>query len=337
MNIRQLTDKLLDKWLPKIICFLIAIILYLFFQVTLVEKKTFIVPLNVDDQGMVTSLSKLPASVSVIVRAKTEVLNSISANDFSARLMLIEYTESGKYEIPVSINLSDKLLEADPLEVRVKPEYLTADLERKVAKFVKIVPNIAGEVAHGYEISEISVVPSYAEIIGPESHIRKTEHIDSTKVIVSNANTGFSAEAEYLPVNNIINVVDKGPYKVTVSVNQIVTEKLFTDIGILLYNLNSSLKVQGEMPRVSLRLSGTLLNLERFSPALNLASIDLSSITEPGEYELPVVYEVPGNYSLTDVSDEVIKIKIIKNPEQSEKAEESSFDNINSSVLEGAV
>lgn len=337
MNIRQLTDKLLDKWLPKIICFLIAIILYLFFQVTLVEKKTFIVPLNVDDQGMVTSLSKLPASVSVIVRAKSDVLNSISASDFSARLMLIEYTESGKYEIPVSINLSDKLLETDPLEVRVKPEYITADLERKVAKFVRVVPSIAGEVAHGYEISEINVVPSYAEIIGPESHVRKIDYIDSTKVIVSNANTGFSAEAEYLPVNNIINVVDKGPYKVTVSVNQIVTDRLFTDIGILLYNLNSGLKVQGEMNKVSVRLSGTLLNLERFSPALNLASVDLSAIKEPGEYELPVVYEVPANYSLVNVSDEVIKIKIEKNPEQPEKTEENSFDSINYSVLEGTV
>ena len=37
-------------------------------------------------------------------------------------------------------------------------------------------------------------------------------------MLVSNATRDFSTEAEYMPVNKLLDVVEPGPYKVTVSV-----------------------------------------------------------------------------------------------------------------------
>ena len=76
MSIRQLIEKILNKWPAKIICFLLAIFLYVFHQVSLVEKKSFVVPLRVTENGMVSHVSQIPSSVSVVVRANPAAINT---------------------------------------------------------------------------------------------------------------------------------------------------------------------------------------------------------------------------------------------------------------------
>ena len=47
MNTKRLIDKLFDNWFPKTVCFVIAVLLYFFHQASLVDTKTFVLPLNI--------------------------------------------------------------------------------------------------------------------------------------------------------------------------------------------------------------------------------------------------------------------------------------------------
>ena len=326
MNIRQLTEKYFEKWPAKIVCFVLAVILYVFHQVSLVEKRSFVIPLRITENGMVTHQTGLPASVNVIVRASPDSINSISASDIRASINLDDYIESGTFDIPVVLNLSDRLLAIDPLELHVTPEVIKTKVELKKARFVKIRPSIVGEVAHGYEITNVDVNPSYAQVVGGESMIDKLEYIETTKVMVSNASTDFSTEAEYLSVNKLLSVVDKGPYKVTVTVRPAESEKTFENISVLPLHLSKKLQLKKSLPYVSFKLKGKLLNLEKYSPAIDTVRLDFSNVTVPGVYELPLIYSVPHAFTLLEKSDETVTVEVLE-AEHFEEEEKDGGEN----------
>ena len=328
MNSNRLVEKILNKWPAKVICFFIAIFLYVFHQVSLVDKKTFVVPMTVRQNGMVCVNSQLPSSVAVSVKSSSENLTSLLASDIHACLNLDNYTETGLFDIPVELNLSDKVLAFDPFEVKVVPEFFSVKIELKKAKYVKIQPSIVGDVAHGYEISNVEVNPSYAEVIGAESVIDRLEYIETSRVLVSNANRDFSSEAEYLSVNKLIDVVDKGPYKVTISVKPGEVEKVFDNVAVLPVHLNKKFTLVNEIPSVSFKLKGALLNLEKYSPAINAVSVDLQGITAAGLYDLPLTFNIPSTFVMMEKSNDAVTVQIsaVENHEESQEKESSEED-----------
>ena len=333
MNSNRLAEKILNKWPAKVICFFIAIFLYVFHQVSLVDKKTFVVPMTVKQSGMVCVNSQLPSSVAVSVKSTSENLTAVLASDIHAYLDLDSFTETGVYDIPVELMLSNKVLAFDPFEVKVIPEFFSVKIELKKAKYVKIQPSIVGEVAHGYEISSIEVNPSYAEVIGAESVIDKLEYIETSRVLVSNANRDFSSEAEYISVNKLIDVVDKGPYKVTLSVKPSEVEKVYDNVSVLPVHLKKTLTLVNEIPPVSVKLKGALLNIEKYSPAINAVSVDLRSITEPGIYDLPLIFNIPTSFIIMEKSNDAVTVQISAAESHDESSEnEASSEEIEESV-----
>ena len=327
MNSSRLVEKILNKWPAKVICFFIAVFLYVFHQVSLVDKKLYVVPMTVRQNGMVCVNSQLPSSVSISVKSTAENLSSVTTSDIHAYLDLDNFTETGIYDIPIELKLSDKVLTFDPFEVKVNPEFLTVKIELKKAKYVKIQPSIVGEVAHGYEISNIEVTPSYAEVIGAESILDKLDSIETSKVMVSNANRDFSSEADYLIVNKLIDVVDKGPYKVTFSIKPSEQEKVFDSVAVLPLHLNKKFTLVNEIPPVSITLKGAVLNLEKYSPAINAVSVDLRGITAPGVYDVPLVFNIPSTFIVMEKSNDAVTIQIAEIESQDEKSDDEEKEN----------
>ena len=134
MNIKKLIEKISDNWAAKIICFALAIFIYIFHQVALLDKKTFSVPLKVESEGLLTPSSQIPPYVKVSVRTKSDSISAVSSAGIKAYLYLEEYTEPGIYSVPVSLKLSSDLMLVEPLEISVKPEILRVELDEKIQK-----------------------------------------------------------------------------------------------------------------------------------------------------------------------------------------------------------
>ncbi len=315
MNTKRLTDKLFDKWPAKIICFIIAVFLYFFHQASLVETKTFVLPLEVIENGMVMHLGNIPKSVSVVVRADDNDIKSILPSDMTATVSLDSITEKGTYNLPVNILLSEHLMEMDPLEVKLKDEIITVQVDTKSFKYVPILPSIIGEVSHGYEIQNISMTPSTVEIFGPSSIVNATQEIYSTRLNVSNAETNFATEVSYQNLDNLLTVVDEGPFKATVSVVPKIMERDFTEVEIEVVNLSSALEIKDGLPLISLKLSGSMPLLENYNLSKHAVQLNCKDIIEPGSYEIPLRYVIPANLQLMEKSDEELTVNVIKKTE----------------------
>ena len=65
MKVSQLTEKLRYNITAKIFCLIIAIFLYLFHHMSLLDSKTFTIPLRVQENGIVMNVGDTPKYVNV--------------------------------------------------------------------------------------------------------------------------------------------------------------------------------------------------------------------------------------------------------------------------------
>ena len=333
MNIKHLLDKVLDKWPAKVVCLVIAIFLYFFHQASLIESKTFVVPLQIIEDGIVMHMGNAPSSVAVVVKAGEENIKTVLPSDISASVSLDSITEKGTYRLPVKITLSESLMTYDPFEVKLKDDTVTIDVDRKAIKYVPIVPSVVGEVAHGYEIDSISMNPSTVEISGPETVVNATEQVFSTRLNVSNAEINFSTETSFQQLNKLLTIIDEGPFKAEVTIKPKQMERLFEQVPVEILNLAENLELKESLPLVSLKISGSMPVLENYILSKHAVQINMREITEPGTYELPVRYVLPSNLQLIEKSDEEMTFTLVtKLPEPIEgeaPEEEASDENAN--------
>ena len=292
MNTKHLLDKILDKWPAKVVCLVIAIFLYFFHQASLIDSKTFVVPLQIEENGIVMHVGSVPGSVAVVVRTSDEIIKSVSASDITASISLDAITAKGTYTLPVKIILKDTLMAYDPFEVRLKDDSITVDVDKKVTKYLPMAPSIVGEVAHGYEIDSITISPSTIEISGPESIVNATEQIYTTRINVSNAETNFSTETSYQKTNKLITMNEEESFRATVSVKPVVMERDFTEVPVEVLNLDKELEIEGELPLVSIKLSGSMPVLEDYILSKHAVQINLRDVDEPGTYGLTTLQKL---------------------------------------------
>lgn len=332
MNIKQITDKLLFNWPIKLICLIVAIFLYIFHQTSLVERKNFVVPLQVIENGQVMCVDSVPASVTLSVRALSEDISDIHINDFTAVLDLSFISETGEYEIPIKISISDALKKFESFEIKIRPSSsIKVRVEEKIVKFIPLEASISGEPASGYFVESLSLEPSSVSVVGPASIVEKIEKLYTDKVLVSNAKTNFSTEVNYFPINKKIIVSDAGPYKATVVVSPMPMTKTYEKIAISALNLSQNLELISNIPEGTLVVDGTVPFLENYNLPKNAMQFDLSKISEPGEYELPVNVAISSNLSVKSFSPKTVAIKIVEKqlilPEESESETEKNIEN----------
>ena len=322
MKIKQFTDKLLHNWPIKLLCLVVAIFLYIFHQASLVEHKNFVVPLKIIENGQVTHIQQVPDTITISVRALPEDISNIHQSDFEAILDLSTLTDAGEYTIPVIVNIKDKLKELEALEISIKPDpSIKIKVEKKIVKYIPLKASVSGEPAFGYQVESVQLEPSTACVIGPESIVNKITELYTDKVVVNNAEVNFTSEVLYLPVNKFIKVLEPGPFKATVIITPIPSTKVYSDVPVMPFYLAENLLLDGTISTINLSVSGTMPVLENYVPGKSVLQADLSEITEPGEYDVPVSVYLPSYLTLDSLSQETVHVKVISLSETEEKME----------------
>ena len=310
MSKRSLIERMLDKWPAKIICLIISIFLYIFHQTSIIDKRNIVVPLKIVENGLVMHVGKVPSTVSVVVRGNDSDVKSVVPSDFEATVNLDEITEKGDYLIPVKISLSEKLMEFDPFEVKLKNHQVEVYVDLKDIKYVELVPSVVGEVAHGYTISSIEMNPSFIEISGAKSILDKISHIDTTKINVSNAKNTFSTDCEFLQVSKNFTIEDINPAKATVIITPLEYEKQFENNSVQILNLDDNFEIVSSLPKINVTLKGTMPDLEPYEPGKSFVQLDCSLIKSEGIYSIPVKINYPKKFQLLSKSFDTINLKI---------------------------
>lgn len=321
MKANQFFNKILYKWPVKVICLIIAISVYLFHQASLTEKRSFVIPLTLIEEGEVIHNGDYTSNVTVTIRANTEQISTINTKQVTAYVSLNGISKKGEYNLPVKVKVADEIMAFDPFEIKVKPEYIKIQVESKDLKYVPVEPMITGEPAHGYEITSYSVEPPVAEITGPQTMIENTKKIYTEKIDITDLAKKEVFEADFRPLNKLLTINEKGPVEVTVVIEPMHMEKLFEDVEVAIIGLSNELYLEYDIPVVSFTLEGTVPVLENYEPSKRFVTADLSKITEEGQYEISLKYNVPSYLVLNEDAPQSLLFKLSRHTEEAEEGE----------------
>ena len=310
MKANQFFNKILDKWPVKVCCLILAICMYLFHQAGLTEKRSFVLPLQLVEEGAVMHNGDYTSNVTVTVRANTEQISSIHSNQINAYVSLNGISKAGEYNLPVKVKVADEIMAYDPFEIKVKPEFIKIQVENKDIKFVNIEPMVVGDPEYGYEVKSVTVNPPIAEITGPHTMIENTKTIYTEKVDITDLAKKETFEVNFRSLNKLLTITEKEPVEVTVLIEPMQMEKLFENIEISVTGLNPDLYISEELPGISFVLEGTVPVLDNYTPTKRFVSVDLSKLSESGEYEVELIYSVPSYLTLKDDAPQSIWIKL---------------------------
>ncbi|MCQ2584868.1 MAG: CdaR family protein [Treponema sp.] len=314
MKVNLLLKKIVDDWPIKILCFVIALLLYLFYQISLVESQTIVVPLKLKQEGGVELVSSIQHSVKVSVKSKDST--SVHPEDFSAVLDLDYLTESGTYNIPVTFTVSDHLIATDPVEIKIKPESVNVHVERKVSAGAVISVPTVGEVEYGYQVKDITVEPDTVGFFGPESIVKGTKDLSTAPVSLKGLTQTQDFIVNLYDPNKRLTVDRMNDYKVTVVVEPVISEKTVNGIMPFYQNLSDKLVLESPLTDITVKVQGPLLSVENITSDAFSFKIDLSTYLEPGEYEIPVVIDYIENVEIIEQTDAVWKIILSEKPEE---------------------
>ena len=306
MNIKMLIDKVSDNWIAKLVCFVAAVLVFVFHKISLLESMSFVVPLNVVSQGLVYPTTDLPEMVKINVKANSENLASIGANGVSASIDLTNITEAGWYKVPVKLKLADALMLIDPLEITVSPEFLDIYVDERIERYVPLSPALTGEPEFGYTVKNIEVSPSSIKVVGPASVVNKMTHIYTGKIIVKGAAKGFSTATVLDNIYYNVELPEVPEIKVTVDIQPVPSTKNLQSVSMEAQNLDPSFILENSLQSVSVNLSGTLPVLNSLSESSVKAIVDCSSVNDEGEWTLPVTLQVPSNVEVQSKSVEKV-------------------------------
>ncbi len=324
MNTKKLKDKLLDKWLSKIVCFVLAVIIYFFHQFSVLERRVFSIPLTVVEDGKMTTTADFNVKryVKVTVRGKAESLNNITESDFVAYIDISNQTKEGKYQVPVLIQPSERLALLEPLELSTSPEKVNVTLEENIFRYVNVSASIAGKPAYGYEVSGITVKPSTVRVSGSRSMVQSLDYVQTDRVEIDGYTESTVQTVDIISNNKKITIEEKNPLDVTVSITPIQLQKTMNSIDVVYSNLNDSVDIISSRAKVNLELEGPQIAMDRITARNIIASADCSSITQGGTYTIPVYIIAPSSVKVISQSAKTITVTAINKQKEEEFVEE---------------
>lgn len=306
MNIDELKKNITYNWKTKVICIVLSILIYTFYQSQTIETKLLIVPLKISTNGIVIPVNSYPSAVRVLVAASPSAIPQILEDDITAIVNVDTYVDEGQFDVPVTIVLSDKVLHLpDTVEIkRIKPDIINLILEPREDKYVPITPDVTGIPQRGYSIDskEIASYPSTVRITGAKSIVDKIGTIHTEKIDVTGTSQSMRVSTKLR--NENWNIKIDLPEEIMVSYTIIPTPSTvhYENVEVSPFNLDEKFVLAKPISPISFNLNGTELMLANYKLAVDDVYIDCSNITEPGKYELPILFFMPYGLTVEDKS-----------------------------------
>ncbi len=288
MMLPQKLSRLLDDWPAKVVSLVAAILIYVFYQINILETKNIAIPLSVYENGNVRVVSITDKNVHVTVKGRKEDVVTLEASDFETYIDISALVEEGEYEVPVKVQLSENATIMESLEVVVEPSEVTVTVAEYASAYVPVVASVAGTPSHGYELGDVMVDPPSIKIFGPKDIVQTIDKLITEPISLNERSESFVLETGIVNDNKMIEFPETSRVSVSVGLLQSTTKKVYTDIPVAVMQPSEPFYVENAELYVKVTLQGSVLNLDDYSIPRNTFYIDCSSLTEEGKYTIPV-------------------------------------------------
>lgn len=300
MKAPSLVERAIVDWPAKIVCLVLALLLFLFYRMSTLDQRYFSVPLTVESNGNFAPASTYPKMVKIRLRGETNSIYPILESDVTASVDLARFDAEGEVRVPIRAHLSGTALGIDPLEVTVDPPEIKLRLEHRVSKKVPINPDFRGFPETGFELTGYTVNPSTADISGPRSTVAKIATVTTDSVDLSGRSANFSGTALLLNTNPLVELSGGERVEYNVAIEPTTYVRSFSDIPILLSGLDPRFEVVGELPSGTLRLRGTNSELSAYVLPFDILSVNCVNVSEAGVYSLPIQTASPDIFDVVE-------------------------------------
>jgi hypothetical protein len=204
--LNKFLSKITEKWPVKIISVAAALIIAYFYRMNSLEKRTFMVPLQIETNGVLIPASSIVNSVSISMRGEAESVNPINVGDIEAYISLEKYANEGMYRVPVQIRKKGSAAGVEPLEISALPVEISILLEQKITRNIPVFPVFNGELPPEYELISQSIIPETVTAEGPRSSIEKQYEFNTEKIDLNGRTGDFSVFVQIINKNPFITI-----------------------------------------------------------------------------------------------------------------------------------
>jgi YbbR domain-containing protein len=315
MTVRNLTEKILENWPAKIVCFTLAILLFLFYRMSTLERRYLSVPLSVETNGDLVPASSFPRVVKVGLRGEGDNISIVQEEDVIVYADLSSFSKEGEFRVPLQTRLKGSALEIDPLEVTVEPSEIVLRLEHRLVKKVPVTASFKGYPEAGYEFAGYSVKPDTVELSGPRSAIERIRDMTTEQIDLTARDASFESDVALVNRNPLISVSGNGKVRYVVSINQTTLVRNFDSVPFYFENLDESFAVETSTASGSIQIKGTQKDLEPWTLPENALTVLCENIRAPGNYTIEVHSIIPVPFEVVSFEPREIQITVRRKPQ----------------------
>ena len=338
-RLKEFFSKIIENWPAKIICVLLAVLLYVICQISTLDRRTFSIPLEVRNSGNLIYTNTLPKNIRVTVRGESNEVGLLQEKDFTAFVETGSYVNEGTYKVPIHLALSENATMIEPLEVQISPENISMKFDKKVTDLKPIKINLSGNCAKGYEVTELSIEPDLVQISGASAQVRGMKNLETNVINIEGKNSTIVQKVKILNLNPLLQVTGNTDFTAKVTIEPIRETRVFESNTISFLGLTSALAAENAEQNVKISLTANQNDFEKFALDERTFFVDCSDIFEKGEYELDLKYMVPEEFKVEKVEPEKVKIKFVKASQLKKTDSETETETENSAEqnLENAI
>jgi len=311
LNARKIIAKAVENWPVKVLCIGLAIILFIYHQLSTLERRFFSVPLNIENLGALMPASSYPRMIRVSLRGEANSIYPIMEDDIKAYVDMTSFTRPGTYTAPVQWRKEGTAQGVEPLQITVDPMEITIALDLKISKFVPLTAHLEGHVEDGFIMNSYSLNPTQVIIDGPAELMGSISGLETEVIDLDGRSIDFSVTANILNRNPLIVIRGNGVTEFRGNISRIIAVRNIPNVPIAITALAEGLTGELETKTGDLHLEGENQSaLNYFMPPPEFLKVDCSGISGPGTYVLRVMAGAVENISLRTNPTEV-KIHIV--------------------------
>lgn len=308
----KLLDRLISNWPAKVLSLVIAILLSMFHRISVLEERYFSVPLNIQTAPDLLPSASYPKVVRLILKGESNALYLIQESDLEAYVDLSKYSSPGIYRAPIQVQKKGAALGITNLEIRVDPADIMIPLDHSLTKLVPITPSFRGYLEPGYELTNYSLVPKQVTLYGPVTIVSAINDVTTEYIELTGRKENFSVVTKIINKESLVKI--EGDLSVTFSatIQQSVVIRTFEQLPIIVSGLASGFLVRPQINFGTVKLQGSQLDLDAYTPDSSLLTLDCSNIDKEGTYLLPLIVTAPKNFIVLRYEPLEIPVEIVK-------------------------
>jgi YbbR domain-containing protein len=309
-RIRPLIAAIAEDWPAKVISIALAIVLFVFHRMGLLEERFFSVPLTVETDNALVAAGPYPGMIRITLRGDANSIYPIIEDDIHAYINFEKYTRPGTYRAPVQIHKKGTALRAETLEISVDPLEVVLVLDERVRKTVPVKVRFRGALEPGYEMGETMLNPAHVDIEGPRGLLANVRELSTEFIELSGRSGDFSATVRLVNPEPLLIIRGNGLIEFHGAVQEQLRVQNFEDLPIRIDNLDDQFSGELEIDRGSVRIEGGENIFDKLQEQDVSLSVDCSSIDSTGEFLLPVSALFPVMFTLIRQDPETVMIRI---------------------------